>query len=242
MTWLAWITFGLALALALVRIPSALRGQNRLMLGFFALVALAILLSIEGPYLAIDAALGGINLANLILRFLLYGVCLLLAVRVSRAFNAREAQRILLGPWGLAALALAGAGTVLSFLLLGRMPSSVGLGAGDNQHWFELYSALGRLYPTFTGLVLVRRLVQAARSPGRPALRGSAALLAAGYILLACTNVFPIMPDSWLAARQAMNYSAILFLLSGLAVIWVAGLAARRRAPRSMNPCGSHSP
>lgn len=229
MTTLAWITFGLAVALAVVRIPAALRGENRLMLWLFALIAMGVLLSIEGPYLAIDAALGGINLANLILRFLLYGICLLLAVRVSRAFNARGAQRILLGPWGLGALAVAGVGTVLSFLLLGQMPSSVGLGAADDQQWFELYAALGRMYPSFTGLVLVPCLVRTTRAPGLPAVRVSAALLAAGYILLASTNVFPLMPASWVAARQTMNYSAVLLLLAGLAIIWIAGLVARRR-------------
>lgn len=236
MTGLAWITFGLALALAVVRIPAALRRENRLMLWLFALVAMAVLLSIEGPYLAIDAALGGINLANLILRFLLYGICLLMAVRISRAFNARRAHRILLGPWGLAALATAGVGTVVSFLLLGRMPSSVGLGVADDLQWFELYAALGRIYPSFTGLVLVPCLVRTTWAPGLTALRSSAAVLAAGYILLASTNVFPLMPPSWVAARQMMNYSAVLLLLAGLAIIWVAGLAARRRTP-TRGPC-----
>ncbi|MDQ4490901.1 hypothetical protein RBS60_11915 [Sinomonas sp. ASV486] len=229
MTGLAWITFGLALALAVVRIPAALRRENRLMLWLFALVAMAVLLSIEGPYLAIDAALGGINLANLILRFLLYGICLLMAVRISRAFNALGAQRILLGPWGLAALAAAGVGTVVSFLLLGRLPSTVGLAAGDNREWFDLYAGLGRIYPSFTGLVLVPSLVRHARSSGRAVLRCSAGLLAAGYLLLASTNTFVLMPASWVAVMQTMNYSAVLLLLAGLAIIWIAGVAARRR-------------
>lgn len=230
MTWLAWLTFGLALVLALVRIPAALRGENRLMLGLFALVAAAVLLSIQGPYLAIDAALGGFNLTNLILRFLLFGIALLLAVRVARAFSARAAHHVLLGPWGLAALGLVCAGTVLSFLLMGLVPSSVGLGAGEQEAWFEAYAALGRVYPTFTGLVLLPCLVRAARRPGLGVLRSSAALLAAGYVLLTLTNVFPLMPDAWVAAKQTMNYGSLLLLLAGLATVWVAGLVARRRA------------
>lgn len=233
MTALAWVTFGLALVLALVRIPSALRGENRLMMALFGLIALAVLLSIGGPYLAIDAALGGINLANLLLRFLIYAITLLLAVRVARAFSARGAQRALLGPWGLGALAFVGAGTVMSFLLMGLFPSSVGLGAGDNHAWFDVYGELGRVYPGFTGVILLPSLVRALRGASLPTLRVAAGLLAAGYAMLALTVIFPLMPDDWVAARQAMNYSSLLFLLTGLATIWIAGLMARRRAETS---------
>jgi hypothetical protein len=229
-TVLAWITFGLALVLAVVRIPAALRGENRLMLVLFALLAFAVLLSIQDPYLAIDHVLGGINLANLLLRFLLYAIALLLAVRISQAFAARGARHALLGPWGLGALAVVGAATVTSFLLMGLVPSSVGLGAADNHAWFDVYSALGRLYPSFTGVVLLPCLLRAVRNSGFIMLRASAGLLAAGYLMLTMTNLFPVMPDDWVAARQAMNYSAILFLLTGLACIWMAGIIARRRA------------
>jgi hypothetical protein len=230
MTALAWVTFALAVVLALVRIPSVLRGENRLMMALFALLALAVLLSIRAPYLAIDAALGGINLANLLLRFLIYGIALLLAVRISRAFSARGAQHALLGPWGLSALALVGAGTVVSFLLMGLLPSSVGLRAGDDQTWFDVYGELGRVYPGFTGVVLLPSLLRAFRGSALVPLRAAAGLLAAGYIVLALTILFPLMPDAWLPVQQAMNYSSILFLLTGLGTIWIAGGIARRRA------------
>jgi hypothetical protein len=235
MTALAWVTFGLALVLALVRIPSAMRGENRLMMALFALIALAILLSIKAPYLAIDETLGGINLANLLLRFLIYAITLLLAVRVALAFSARSAHQALLGPWGLAALAFVGAATVLSFLLMGLFPSSVGLGAGDraNPGWFDVYSELGRVYPGFTGVILLPSLLRALRVSALVALRAAAGLLAAGYAMLALTIIFPLMPDDWVAARQAMNYSSLLFLLTGLATIWIASLTARRRAETS---------
>jgi hypothetical protein len=232
MTALAWITFAVALLLAVVRVPAAVRGENRLMVWLFALFAAAILLSIEAPYLAIDAALGGVNLANLILRFLIYGVCLLLAVRVARAFGSRTAEHALFGPWGLAALALVGAGTVASFLLMGLQPSSVGLRGGMDEFWFGIYAALGRVYPTFTGVVLIPALVRAAASQAVGALRLAAGLLAAGYTLLIFTNLFPVMPTSWVAVMQGMNYSVLLLLFSGLAVIWIAGMQSRR-SPRT---------
>ncbi|WP_077490810.1 hypothetical protein [Sinomonas mesophila] len=230
MTWLAWTTFAVALVLALVRVPAALRGENRLMLGLFALFAAAILLSIGGPYVAIDSLLGGINLANLLLRFIIYGVCLLLAVRVSRAFAARGAEGVLLGPWGLAALAVVAAGTVLSFLLMNQMPSSVGLSALDNDPWFDVYAGLGRIYPTFTGVVLLPSLFRSARGGVRGPLRAAAGLLGTAYVLLACTNTFVLMPTGWTGVMQVMNYGTLLLLFSGLAVIWIAAVRGRRRA------------
>ena len=233
MTWLAWTTFAVALVLALVRVPAALRGENRLMLGVFGLFAAVILLSIGGPYVAIDGLLGGINLANLLLRFLVYGVCLLLAVRIARAFAARSAEDALLGPWGLAALAVVAAGTVLSFLLMRDAPSSVGLSALDGDPWLDVYAALGRIYPTFTGVVLLPSLVRSARGGIRGALRAAAGLLATGYVLLACTNTFLVMPPTWGLVMQVMNYGTLLLLFSGLAVIWLAAVRGRRRALRS---------
>ncbi|GAB4100622.1 hypothetical protein [Sinomonas halotolerans] len=228
MTWLAWTTFAVALLLAAVRIPAARRGENRLMLVLFLLFAAAILLSIKGPYLAIDAVIGGINLTNLVLRFIIYAVCLLLAVRIARAFGAYRAERALLGPFGLAALGLVGAGTVASFLLMDQAASSVGLRALDGDPWLDVYGALGRLYPTFTGIVLLPALVGAARTRGRAVLRTAAALLAGGYALLALTNTFILMPPGWTPVMQTMNYGTLLLLFGGLGVIWLASLQDRR--------------
>ena len=66
---LQWSTLAICALIAIARIPSALRGENRSLFYIFTLMTLAILLSIEAPYVAIDQALGGINLANLLLRF-----------------------------------------------------------------------------------------------------------------------------------------------------------------------------
>ncbi|WP_430297167.1 hypothetical protein [Sinomonas sp. B1-1] len=230
MTWLAWITFGIAVLLAVVRIPAALRGENRLMMWLFTLFAATILLSIERPYLAIDALLGGVNLANLLLRFFIYAVCLLLAVRIARAFGSRGAEAALYGPWGLGALGVVAAGTVASFLLMGLQPSSVGLHEGTDEVWFGVYAALGRVYPTFTGVVLIPSLFRATVGAALPALRVAAGLIGAGYTLLIFTNLFPLMPLSWVPVMQTMNYSVLLLLFAGLTVIWVASLQARRRA------------
>ncbi len=71
---LQWSTLAVCCAAAVARIPSAVRGENRSLFYIFVLATLAILLSIDGPYVAIDGLLGGSNVANLVLRFVLFAV------------------------------------------------------------------------------------------------------------------------------------------------------------------------
>ena len=58
------------------RIPSALRSENRSIFGVFLLSTIAILLSIDVTYRAVDAWLGSENYTNLFLRFVVYGTVL----------------------------------------------------------------------------------------------------------------------------------------------------------------------
>jgi hypothetical protein len=62
---LQWTTLIASGAAALSRIPNLVRRKNRSIFYALALLTLAILLSIRGPYLAIDALLGHTNVANL---------------------------------------------------------------------------------------------------------------------------------------------------------------------------------
>lgn len=55
---LQWSTLAICGLIAVARVPSAVRGENRTLFWIFALMTLAILLSIEAPYVAIDQALG----------------------------------------------------------------------------------------------------------------------------------------------------------------------------------------
>ena len=70
---LQWTTLAVCAIVAILRVPSALRGENRSLFGIFALSTVAILLSIDVIYRAVDAWLGSENYTNLILRFVIYG-------------------------------------------------------------------------------------------------------------------------------------------------------------------------
>ncbi|MEA5454163.1 hypothetical protein SPF06_05440 [Sinomonas sp. JGH33] len=231
MTWLAWATFSIAALLAAARLSDAIRGRGRALFAIFALMAIAILLSIQGPYLALDALLGGRNFANLVIRFTLFGLALLLAQRVAAAFGAHRATKILTGPWGLGAFAACSAALMASFVLAGPGPSQVGF-AGQNAWWTAAYGTIGRLYPTFTGIVLLPSLAKAAASSGRASLRIAAGLLGAGYAMLAATNVITVLPPEALAVAQLLNYGTILLVFAGLTLVWASSLIVRLKDER----------
>ena len=73
-------------------------------------MTLAILLSIDAPYVAVDQVLGGMNIANLLLRFVIFAAIFFLGLRMARGFSADDALRLITGPVGIAVAAAASAG------------------------------------------------------------------------------------------------------------------------------------
>ena len=151
---LQWSTLAVCGVVTLARVPSALRGENRSLFSIFALMTLAILLSIDAPYMAVDLALGGMNVANLVLRFVIFAAIFFLGLRVARGFSADDALRLITGPIGIAVAAAASAAVVVVFLMMDTAGSSAGLVAvfakdGRNAALVEYYGAAGRLYPAY---------------------------------------------------------------------------------------------
>ena len=124
---LQWTTLAVCALVAIARIPSALRGENRSIFGVFVLSTLAILLSIDVSYLAIDSWLGSENYTNLILRFVVYGTVLLAGYRIAKAFDAQTSIRLIIGPAGLGVLTVIGIATLGLFLAADTTGSVTGL-------------------------------------------------------------------------------------------------------------------
>ncbi|TAP43019.1 hypothetical protein [Arthrobacter sp. S39] len=231
---LQWSTLAVCGLIAVVRVPSAVRGENRTLFWIFALMTLAILLSIEAPYVAIDQALGGFNLANLILRFVIFAAILCVGIRVTRGFGATDGYRLLTGRTGMAVLALVSLAVVGVFLLMDSRGSSSGLAqisirGGRDAVLVEYYGAAGRAYPAYVSLVLLPAMVRALRGSLPLPIRTAAFLLAVGAVAIALTLFFPVMPSGWGPAKFVVNYTAVLCFVVGLALIW----AARVRYGRS---------
>lgn len=235
-TALQWSTFAVCTLVAIARIPSARRGENRPVFYVLVLLMAAILLSIEGPYDAIDSLLGGFNLANVILRFVSFAAVFFLGLQIAKGFSAEDARRFLTGPVGIAMAAFSSAVVIVLFLLMEPTRSSAGLvevaaKSARNGVLVEYYGAAGRLYPAFVLLALLPAMVRTAGGRFPLIIRGSAVSLAVGSVAIALSLGFPLIPPGLGCWRFVINYTAILFLVLGLVLIWAGRLAARRKAP-----------
>lgn len=236
---LQWTTLVACGAAALSRIPNLVRRKNRSIFYALALLTLAILLSIPGPYLAVDALLGGTNVANLLLRFIIFGAIFFLALRIAAGFGDSRGVQLIRGGAGMLALGLISAVLVVCFVLMDTSGSSAGLVdvAAKNQQnalLVEYYGAAGRAYPAYVCLAILPGMLRTIRRPLPALLRMSAALLAVGSIAIPLSLLFPVVPPGLGFLRFVVNYTAILCFVVGLALIWVAsGRAGRKHGPLS---------
>ncbi|WP_159703431.1 hypothetical protein [Arthrobacter sp. 18067] len=226
---LPWVTLVVCLAITIARIPSLIQGENRVVFYIFALITLDILLSIEGPYLAIDALLGGINVTNLILRFLLYGTFLLMGIKIAMGFGSQSAVRAIRGPWGLTVLGFTVALTIFFFVITDTRGSTVGMTGLTWGPSMEAYAALGRFYPGYVSACLLPAIWRTIVGRYPVLLRGASALLFVGLALLLISQLFPLIPLVHLWLRSLINYSAVLATAIGLAGIWFSKAYSRRK-------------
>jgi hypothetical protein len=230
---LQWGTLAVCGVVALARIPSALRGENRSLFFIYAFMTVAILLSIDAPYLAVDQVLGGTNLANLMLRFIIFGAIFALGLRVARGFGAVDALRLITGPVGIAVLGAASVVVVSVFLMMDTAGSSAGLvavSAKDAHHGalVEYYGAAGRLYPAYVTLALLPAMARTVASRLPRLVRISAALLVVGSVAITLSLLSPVIPPALGFLRFVFSYTAILCLVLGLALIWLGKTVAKR--------------
>lgn len=230
---LQWTTLAICALMAVARIPSTLRRENRSLFGIFASMTVAILLSIQGPYLIIDQALGGTNLANLLLRFVIFGAIFFMGLRISKGFGADSVYRLITGRTGLLVLLAVSVVMVALFFSMDTAGSSAGLtaiSAKDARHFalVEYYGAAGRAYPAYVALALIPAMVRAVQDRLPILIRIAAGLLAVGGVAVALTLLFPLIPPSMGQIEFIINYTAVLCFVIGLALIWVAKLVRGR--------------
>lgn len=232
---LQWTTLAICAVIAIARIPSALRGENRSLFYIFTLMTLAILLSIEAPYVVIDQALGGINLANLLLRFVIFGAIYFLGIRVTKGFGADSAYRLITGKVGMMILLSISVLMVAVFFMMDTTGSSAGLVGparlnARNGMLVEYYGAAGRAYPAFVSVALLPAMIRAAASTLPALIRVAAGLLGVGGIAITISLLFPVFPRSWDSVEFVVNYTAVLCFVIGLALIWAARVKGGRDA------------
>ena len=232
---LQWGTLVICSVVLLLRVPDAIRGRNRTVFCILFLATLCSLLSVTGPYEAIDAVLGGWNLTHLILRFLVFAVVLLVGLRVATGLADPRGYRLIAGPpgrWALAVSAVVVAGT---FFFMDTRGSSAGMldiadEGGRNAALAPFYAAAGRTYPAFVSLALLPALLATARSRLPRLVRAAALLTCLGALATAFTIPASFATKDWLLAQQTVNYLAVVGYVLGLGLFWASGLVAEENS------------
>lgn len=226
--------------ITLLRIPAALRGENRSLFGIFLLITVAMVFSIQASYDAIDHMLGSRNYANLILRFVIYGTVLLAGYKIAKGFENKRSLRLVLGPIGMAALALICLATAVPFLLANTAGTSVGLStlpdqSEHNRQLIALYTTAGRVYPAYVAACLLPATIHALRSRLPGPVRGGAALLTFGSIAMVSMPFSDLLPRTLAFLQYYLSSAAVLGLVLGLALIWLGRVSARRSGGTGLN-------
>ncbi|WP_026549683.1 hypothetical protein [Arthrobacter sp. Br18] len=227
---LQWVALAACLLGAATRLPDIHRGRGRGVFTALVLLSVAVGLSLRPIYLAVDQLLGGVNLANLVIRMALYAVFVLLGLRMVAAFDAPRARKFILGPLGIAVLVATVGATVYFFVQSDLSYSSTGLGAFEDQEAVQHYSEVGRLYPGYVAACLVGpSLASVVNSGARFLHRLAGAFLALGFgtvTLFAALRLLGVELAAW---NIILPFSAILCVVLGLCLIWLS----RRRAAHS---------
>lgn len=226
--------------ITVLRIPAALRGENRSLFGIFLLATVAMVLSIQASYNAIDHLLGSQNYANLLLRFVIYGTVLLAGYKIAKGFENERSLRLVRGPIGMAALALICLATAVPFLLANTAGTSVGLAtlpdqSEHNRLLIALYTTAGRVYPAYVAACLLPATIHALRSRLPGLVRGGAALLTFGSIAMVSMPFSDLLPRTLAFLQYYLSSAAVLGLVLGLALIWLGRVSARRFGGTGLN-------
>lgn len=229
-----WAALALSTFFALLRLPGAVRGQNRGMFAAMVLIAMCMALSLPEFYLTVDGWLGGHNLANLVLRLALFAVFVILGVKAAAAFGAYRTRKLIAGPVGLAILLLAVGLTVYFFLSSSLPESSVGLQAYETQKSVQAYGSVGRMYPGYVAACLSIPGLLAAGNPRlKPLHRTGSALFGTGLLLVV---IFSVLEEVVYLGPFTMlvPFTAIILVTSGLSIMWFSRVLQRRRPSQNL--------
>lgn len=228
-TLIQWLALALCVVFAALRVPDAVRGKGRCVFAILVLLCVAVALSLQPIYLFVDGLLGGVNVANLMIRFALYAIMVLLGLRGAAAFGSPRALRFISGPLGAAVLGITVLATVILFGLSDLPESSTGLRAYADQPTVIWYSHLGRVYPAYVAACLLGPAILGARDRSvRPLHRCAAALMGVGFVMVVAHAALKLTGIRTGAADLLLPFGAIVLVTVGLTMIWIS----RRRAAR----------
>lgn len=224
------------LALALTRLPSAIRGRNVLVMCAAAAIVLAFTLITPGVYAVLAQLLPVPNLVDLLSKLALFVGLLLAGTQIARAYESAAAQRLIAGVPG---------GVVFGVLFLtevtifaGVYMSAVQPGLeGDLENpWVRVYAAVATAYPAYVGAVLLPPLLRAVSSRNGN-VRVTSLLLTLGFGLALVRFVLALVTLGYVPlypASQIVSGVAAVCVALGLVTAFVGRVTRSRRDGRDI--------
>lgn len=221
-------------ALALTRLPSAIRGRNVLIASSAAAIVVAFALITPDVYAALDRFSPIPNLVDLIAKLALFTGLLLAGTQVARAWNAPMTQRRISGLPGAVVFLGVFLAEVVMFTVVhtGRIVPDL---AGDL--WSPLvrvYSTVATAYPAYIAALLLSHVRQGLTSTQR-ATKATSTFLLVGFGLAVVRFVLGLitlaLPATYYVGQVVSGVAAI-FVALGLATAFFARLGRMRAAGR----------
>jgi len=218
-------------ALALTRLPGAIRGRNPLIAASAVAIALAFALITAPVYEAVDRLLPIVNATDLVAKLLLFTGLLLAGTQVARAYDAPRTQRLVSGWPGVAVFAGLFVVEVVVFVVVDAGARSADLAADLDQPLVRLYSTVATAYPAYVFALLLPHVARGLRS-SQTSTRVTSAFLTAGGVLalvrLVLGLVTLVAPGAYPVGQVVSGVAAVLVAV-GLATAFFARIARRRR-------------
>ncbi len=223
-------------ALALTRLPSAIRGRNVLIASSAAAIVVAFALITPDAYAALDRLSPIPNLVDLIAKLALFTGLLLAGTQVARAWNAPTTQRRISGlPGALVFLGVFLAEVVI-FALVHTSSSAPDLVNNLGEPLVRLYSTLATAYPA-TSPPCSSPTSGRATSTQR-ATKATSMFLLVGFGLAVVRFVLGLitlaLPATYYVGQLVSGVAAI-FVALGLATAFFARIGRMRAASRQFN-------
>jgi uncharacterized membrane protein len=229
---IAFLVVAVLAALALTRLPAAIRGRNPLVVASAFAIALAFALITPEVYRAVDGVLPFENAADLLAKLLLFTGLLLAGTQVARAYDAPRTLRFVSGLPG--ALVFVGVFVVEVALFVAAEPTgrAADLALDLDQGVVRLYSTVATAYPAYLFALLLPHVVRGVRS-SQTSARVTSLLLTAGGVLAIVRFVIGLVtlgvPAAYPVGQVVSGLAAVLVAL-GLAVAFFARMLRSRAA------------
>lgn len=218
-------------ALALTRVPSAIRGRNPRICASAGAIVVAFALITPGIYGPLDRLLPIPNLLDLVAKLLLFTGLLLAGTQVARAWNTPTTQRLISGLPGTAVFVGLLLVDVVIFAIVHTTTQGVDLTGDFSRPLARLYSTVATAYPAYIAALLVPHVRKGLAST-QGSTRATSRFLLAGFTLalvrFAVALITLALPGAY-SFGQVVSGIAAIFVALGLATAFFAR-AGRLRA------------